>query len=383
MMWSLLWLLLPVAALSGWWIGKRQSAKTGGSDKALAQGYFQGLNFLLNEEPDRALEVFIRLVELDEDTVETHLALGYLFRRRGEVDRAIRIHQNLIARPSLGGDQRSNAILELGRDYLSAGLFDRAESLFKQALGSPAYRGEALRHLLDVYQQEKEWEAAITTARRLQGLGGDRLGALMAQFACELADLKISNNGERGEVRQLVKRAYGFDSQCVRASLLLGDVEQQEGRWRAAIKAYQRVELQDVDYIPEVIPRLEYCFQALGQSSRFKNELMRLLKRYPGVSVILKLTDVIAETDGNADAAAFLAAQLKNRPSVRALSRLLTLTSAEENLPSLKSVLMTLDDKALPYRCQKCGFEARQLHWLCPGCRTWATIKPLRGVQGE
>lgn len=382
-MWNLFWLLLPVAAFSGWWLGRRRVIHSGADDKAIARGYFQGLNYLINEEPDRAVEVFVRLVELDEDTVETHLALGYLFRRRGEVDRAIRIHQNLIARPSLGGDQRSHAILELGRDYFAAGLFDRAESLFKQALGSPAHREAALRHLLDVYQQEKEWEAAITTARRLQGLSGDRFGPLMAQFSCELAVRERTTHLALGETRHLIKRAFAFDGQCVRASILLGDIERQQGRWRAAIKAYQRVESQDPEYIPEVLGPMEACYQALGQRIQFKAQLQRLVKRYPGASVILRLTDVIAADSGKAEAVVFLSAQLKNRPSVRGLSRLLTLTSADTDLPALEEVLMGVD-KAQPfYRCLECGFDAQQLYWLCPSCRTWARIKPIRGIQGE
>lgn len=374
-MWYLLWLLLPVAALSGWWIGRKQQSRAQSGNQGLSRGYFQGLNFLLNEQPDRAIDVFIRLVELDEDTVETHFALGYLFRRRGEVDRAIRIHQNLIARPSLNGDLRSNAILELGRDYLAAGLLDRAESLFKQAMGAPACRAEALRHLLDVYQQEKEWESAITTARRLQGLGGERLGSLMAHFACELAELKLAENAETGEVRQLIKRAFGFDSQSVRASLLLGDLEQQEGRWRAAIKAYQRVEAQDPDFIPEVIDRLEACYQAIGDDQGYKEALYRLMKRYTGVEVVLKLTDLIALSDGKEAAAAFLTAHVAHHhPSVRALSRLLALTNER---------WVDWEDKGVCYRCRECGFEARQLHWLCPSCRSWSTVKPLLGVHGE
>lgn len=382
-MWNLFWLLLPVAAFSGWWLGRRRAAHLDPDNKAIAQGYFKGLNYLINEEPDRAVEVFVRLVELDEDTVETHLALGYLFRRRGEVDRAIRIHQNLIARPSLSGDLRSHAIIELGRDYLAAGLFDRAESLFKQALGSPGYREAALRHLLDVYQQEKEWEAAITTARRLQGLSGDRFGPLMGQFACELAERAWLTDLAPGEARQQIKRAFGFDSQCVRASILLGDIERQEGRWRAAIKAYQRVELQDPEYIPEVVARLESSYQALGQQDQFKTELHRLVKRHPSASLILRLTDAIAEESGNAEAAYFLSTQLKNRPSVRGLSRLLTLTSAETDLPALEEVLIGVDEAQASFRCRECGFEAQQLHWLCPSCRSWAKIKPIRGIQGE
>ena len=387
---QLLWLLLPLAALSGWWIGRRGGRR---SAKPVAPSgeYFQGLNYLLNEQPDRAIEVFTRMVELDEDTVETHLTLGNLFRRRGEADRAVRIHQNLMARPSLAPEQRAAALVELARDYQAAGLLDRAEALFVEALEFSEHRPAALRALLDIYQQEKEWEKAINTARTLQRETRAACGPMMAQFACEQAEQGMREHADPGRIRQYLRRAFGYDRQCVRAALLQSDLEQAEGRWRAAIKAAQRVESQDVDYIPEVLPRLEACYQAIGQPLQFRAELERLLTRYPGVSVVMKLAEVIEAADGRKAAIEFLAEQLRERPSVRGLDRLISLNISDEDtdrrrqrdLRVLRELFAALLGDTLPYRCVDCGFEARQIHWQCPGCRAWATIKPRRGLSGE
>ena len=390
-MWYLLWLLLPLAALSGWWVGHRSAKGVARRQRTLPRDYFQGLNSLLNEQPDRAIEVFTRMVELDEDTVETHLTLGNLFRRRGEADRAVRIHQNLIARPSLAQEQRAAALLELARDYLAAGLLDRAETLFLEALEFSEYRTTALQSLLDIYQQEREWESAIEIAQRLQRISAGDYGPQMAQFACEQAEQMIRDHGDSGEIRQTIRRALGYDRGCVRASLMKCDVEQQENRWRAAIKACQRVESQDVDYIPEVLPRLEACYQATGDQGRFMAELYRLLNRYAGVSVIMKLSECIESRDGRKAAVEFLATQLRERPSVRGLDRLIELNISgddedrrrQRDLKVLRELFQALLGDRLPYRCVKCGFEARQLHWQCPGCRSWSSIKPRRGLEGE
>ena len=155
---DLLWLLLPLAAASGWLAARFEYRRNAAKQLDLPSAYFQGLNFLLNEQPDKAIEIFIRVLEVNSDTVETHLALGNLFRRRGEVERAIRVHQNLIARPTLGKEQRSQALLEPGQDYFKAGLFDRAENLFLELAEIRAHSEQALALLRHIYQQEKEWE---------------------------------------------------------------------------------------------------------------------------------------------------------------------------------------------------------------------------------
>jgi len=168
---NLLWLLLPVAAASGWWVARHTELVSQARKKSsLTSDYFKGLNYLVNEQPDKAIEVFIRVVEVDSETIETHLALGSLFRRRGEVDRAIRIHQNLIARPSLNREQRTQALLELGQDYMNAGLLDRAESLFLELVELDAHTVRALQLLADIYEQEKDWQACLDIVEQLSPL---------------------------------------------------------------------------------------------------------------------------------------------------------------------------------------------------------------------
>lgn len=389
-MWQLLWLLLPLAAASGWWIGRRSGGASGVAGQ-LPADYFQGLNYLLNEQPDRAIEVFTRMAEGDTETVETHLTLGNLFRRRGEADRAVRIHQNLIARPSLAPEQRAAGLIELGRDYLAAGLLDRAEALFLEAMEFPAFRTAALQSLLDIYQQEREWESAIDIAQRLQRADGRPLHAQMAQFACEQAERLRRQHADPAEIRQVLRRATHMDRGCVRASLLKSDLEQAEGRWRASIKACQRVRTQDPDYLPETLPRLRTAYQALNERAAFRLELGRLLDSHPTVSVIIALSEVIEQDDGRDTAVEFLAAQLRTRPSVRGLNRLIELNidvndpdrRRQRDLHVLRELFRALLSERLPYRCIECGFEGRQLHWQCPGCRAWASIKPRRGLEGE
>jgi len=208
---NLLWLLLPVAALSGWWIGWRtRNSKIKHTSKLLHPEYFKGLNFVLNEQPDKAIEVFIRMLEVDSETVETHLALGNLFRRRGEVDRAIRIHQNLIARPTLSREQRTHAVLELGMDYMRSGLLDRAEGLFLELIDSGSHLNQAYTELLEVYQQEKDWERAINIARKLEAVSVDSSSSIIAQFYCEGADAALKEGNVR-VVKEQLRRAMRFD----------------------------------------------------------------------------------------------------------------------------------------------------------------------------
>src|SRR5713101_7419737 len=187
---DLLWLLLPLAAGSGWLVA-RFDQKRHAAARDLPSAYFKGLNFLLNEQPDKAIEIFIQVLEVNSETVETHLALGNLFRRRGEVERAIRIHQNLIARPTLDREQRTYALLELAQDYFKAGLFDRAENLFLELAEIRAHSEQALRLLLSIYQQEKEWDKAIQTGRRLARVAGKSMDGVIAQYYCEQAEQAV------------------------------------------------------------------------------------------------------------------------------------------------------------------------------------------------
>jgi lipopolysaccharide biosynthesis regulator YciM len=385
-----LWLLLPLAAGSGWLVGrygKRRRESVAAADD-LRSNYFKGINYLLNEQPDKAIEAFIKVLEVDSETVETHLALGNLYRRRGEVDRAIRIHQNLIARPNLESEQRSEALLELGHDYLSAGLLDRAENLLQELADGGDYRVQALRQLIDIYEQEKDWNKAIARAHLLEKVTGNHLGPVIAHYQCELAE-RFREATEVDAALEMVKKALATDDRCVRASILEGDILTDLDEHERAIRAYQRVEEQDADYVPETIERMQFSYRALDRPQDMDEYLNGLMERYGWITPMLALADLKHSREGAPEAIAFISEQLRRRTSVRGLDRLLELEleQADAEKGAHVSILKDLTGELLSdrpkYKCLHCGFPARLLHWQCPSCKHWNTIKPIQGVEGE
>ena len=280
----LLFLLLPVAAASGWFVARRRGERQRGAQIGkLSRTYFKGVNFLLNEQPDKAIEVFLELAEVDKNTVETHFALGNLFRRRGEVDRAIRVHQNLIARPTLTDEQRTQAVLELGEDFMRAGLLDRAETLFADLVKANTSAPAALRHLISIYQQERDWTKAIEHARRYETATGEPMGKLIAQFQCELAEAARSH-GDIPAARAFLAQAYRDDTHCIRAGIVEGNIELAAGNDQAAIRALERVARHDVEYLPEFLKPLLSAYERRGERARARAFLAEMIERYPGVS---------------------------------------------------------------------------------------------------
>ena len=390
---EMLWLLLPVAAGTGWWAAQSATRRTtrkrdrGG----LRSDYFQGINYLLNEQPDKAIEVFIKLIEVDSETVETHLALGNLYRRRGDVDRAIRIHQNLVARESLSVAQRTEALLELGQDYLSAGLLDRAEDLFGELAEDDGYRVQALRQLIDIYEQEKDWLKAIASARKLEMATGNQLGWIVAHYCCEQAS-RHCREGDLERAFKHVQQARNVHAACVRASLLEADIHAERGEHERAIRSLQRVEEQDPDFLPETVGRLRRSFHALGRVEALDDYLSRLLKRYGWTTLTLALADIRREAGGRRAAIRFITGQLRRRASVRGLDRLIDLEIEDrceddggtvEHLEILKGLTAELLFERPLYKCRHCGFPAKSLHWQCPSCKHWTSIRPIQGVEGE
>lgn len=385
---TLIW-LLPVCAIISWWLG-RLSVKQNNSGglRQLHPEYFKGLNFVLNEQPDKAIEVFIKMLEVDSETVETHLALGNLFRRRGEVDRAIRIHQNLIARPTLSREERAIALLELGMDYMRSGLFDRAESLFKELVESGTHSIQPYSELLDIYQQEKDWDNAIITARRLEYNSGEKMNTMIAQFYCEKAERLYADGEETGALDNLHK-AISIDPGCARASLLEATILQQKKKYKQAIKVYKRVEKQDPEYLPEVINPMHICYKNLDNLDEFMKYLNGLIEKYGGITAIMMLAELIAEKHGKEEAINFMTTELKKRPTVRGVDHLIkyVLTQSEgtsrDSLISIKELTAKLLRNRSAYKCFKCGFDAKTLHWYCPSCKNWNTTKPVHGLEGE
>ena len=384
---NIFWLLLPVAALSGWWIGRLNQEKER-SPKNIHPEYFKGLNFVLNEQPDKAIEVFIRMTEVDSETVETHLALGNLFRRRGEVDRAIRVHQNLIARPTLNQDQRAHALVELGMDYMRSGLLDRAEKLFLELVNLGLYLNEAYSHLLEIYQQEKDWENAISVAKKNEIISGENFSPIIAQFYCEIAENDL-NIGKINNAKEKIDDAISFNSKCVRASILEARIFQLKGKIDYAIKSYKRLELQDSTYITEAISPLYDCYKEKGNINEFIKYLRELVKKYSNIDTLLTLTELIAEYESEDVAINFIFQELRNRPTVQGVDKLVeyTLNKSEgvtyDYLSAIKQLTAKLIEKKPTYKCSNCGFDAKMLHWQCPGCKHWESIQPIFGVSGE
>jgi len=386
---SLLFFLLPVAAFSGWMLGRRGGERTSGARVSeLSTSYFRGLNYLLNEQQDKAIEVFLKLAEINRDTVETHLALGNLFRRRGEVDRAIRVHQHLIARPNLSQEEKTVALLELGEDYMRAGLLDRAETLFTDLVAMDALAPSALKHLISIYQHERDWDKAIDHARRLEKAIGESQGSTIAQFYCELAE-QARAQGARDDARARVADAFAAEADCVRASMIEGHIESSAGHLDAAIRAFERVAEQDVDYVPEILSPLLDCYARAQRMQRAEEFLLDITERYQGVSPVLALAKLYATTRGEVAAVEFLNRILRQRPSVRALMALIDVNlhtasgDARENFLILRDLTRNLVEGKAMYRCNRCGFGAKAHHWQCPSCKTWGSVRPIHGVVGE
>jgi lipopolysaccharide assembly protein B len=380
--WFWFFLLLPVAALSGWVIGRRGGERHSDTQVSrLSTTYFRGLNYLLNEQPDKAIELFLHIAELDKDTFETQVALGHLFRRRGEVDRAIRLHQGLVQRPDLNDAQKVQALLALGEDYMRSGLLDRAETVFSDLAKIDQRAPQALKHLIGIYQAERDWPKAIENATRYEAATGEPMGKLVGQFECELAD-RLRAAGDLEGARAAIARAYAADSKSVRAGMIEGRVELEAGNDAAAIRAFERAARHDTDFLPELLPSLLAAYERVGDGPGARSFLTEMSEHYRGVAPVLALTQLVEAEEGVPAARAYLAQQLKDRPSVRGEAALIDLTlqegaGHEATLQELRHITDQLLVRNPSYRCNRCGFGARSHHWQCPSCKEWGTIKPL------
>ncbi|MDY6941894.1 MAG: lipopolysaccharide assembly protein LapB [Pseudomonadota bacterium] len=383
-----LFLLLPVAALSGWMIARRHGRSETEPSHRLASDYLEGMNYLINEQQDKAIEVFIRLAEVDNDTVDTHMALGTLFRRRGEVERAIRIHQNLIARPTLRGQYRDRALFELAQDYLKAGLLDRAEALLLELTEGRPKSDDALRLLLQIYEQERDWTQAVEIARSLKDADREQTQQLIAQYCCELAESAISA-GEVQRAERLLRQALSADRHCVRVSMLRGRVAADRGDFRQAIRHYKAVLDQDVRFSGEIVETVRQCYGRLGDfrgETRFIQELADKIRPIKPAGAVSSFDARFADpSELKSDFARFVA----NKPDVEGLAgfvdswRKRGVDDDEELVRLVHEGLIGIVEQRDHFKCQNCGFSGRTLHWQCPSCKQWNTVIPTQAyLQG-
>jgi lipopolysaccharide assembly protein B len=377
------WLLgIPVFFGLGWIAARVDINQLVSESRTLPRGYFKGLNFLLNEQPDKAIDAFIDIVKLDPESVDLHFALGNLFRRRGETERAIRVHQNLLARPDLPTDDKAHARYELGQDYLKAGLLDRAEETF-HLLSDSQYGAQAGRALLEIYQREKEWARAIKAAETLQASGAGGRQKEIAQFYCELAEDELVHTNPEAAM-QMLEKALATDRNSVRANILLGDVYLAKGDVEAALLAWRRVEHQSVPHAALVAQRLLDGYQAVGRMQEGLNLLRSYLVEAPSIDLLDVIFKAVLELDGVEAANQLVTDELRRTPTLLGLDKFLEarmMTASQEVQPELaivKTLVHSYTQKLARYQCTQCGFKARQFYWHCPGCSHWETYPPRR-----
>lgn len=393
-----LWQFLLVfsAIGSGWLLGRFASGVPPFSERRASayRQYYRGLNYLLNDRADEAVDAFLKSLDVTVETFETHLALGGLMRRKGDVEGAIRVHENLLARPNLPPQQLQQARLELARDFIGAGLYDRAEQLLQELLQHSAeLRPVCLRHLIEIYQAEREWAKAIETANRLlpkrslilhHGEPDPQLEAAIAQFHCEIAQRQMEKGDYDGATMHL-KAARAREKHCARAWMLQSEVDFRAGRHDDAVIGLQHLLTHSPGMIAEVLDKLRAAADSAGRRADLLKFLRECLQRYPSTRIAQAISEEMRDQSGEQTADEFLVEQVRERPTLRGL--LVLLHKNADNL-AISTALLTeilekvADSKPL-YQCINCGFSGRQLHWNCPRCKQWSTVQPIRGVEGD
>jgi len=383
------WLLLTIAVATGWAVGRfgnggRRSRKTIADEDSVRDR----LQFLFTNYSDQAVENFVQSLAVNKDTVSLHLSIGSHFRLKGETDRAILIHQNLLARPELPSRYSPQVTLELAKDYLNAGLLDRAEALLHELMGDREYGRKAAQQLIEVYQQEKEWGKAAGVARTLtRGDSDPAMFKVLAHITCEQAEEAFAID-DRWGVQKLCREALEYDESCVRATLIMMRLHIRQGNYREAANLSFKVYDQNPEFGPEAIDRLMKLEHEHGDVGRLVKKLRKLYGSYPSTSLLLALVESVEHSSGRPAAIDLLRQELEIRPSVRGLLCLVEMAGYEKGMTTDEGRLVSrighliLLNRPI-YRCVSCGFSGQQLHWLCPSCKQWETVRPIQGVEAE
>ena len=380
------WLLaLPVFFGMGWAAARVDLKSLLSESRALPSSYFRGLNFLLNEQPDKAIESFLQVAKENPQTVELQFALGSLFRRRGEVDRAIRMHQDLVNREDLPAEQRREASLELAQDYFKAGLLDHAEEvLARMAEADPS--PEVHRQLLDIYIQEKDWAKAIGAAKKLEASAKRNYQREIANYYCELA-ITEHVHAREAEAQAYLGQALEANRKCVRANLLKGEWLARAGRHRDAIEAWKAIESQDPAYFGLAAEGMVESYKALGEPGEGLMLLRGLQHRYPGLDLLNVVYQATAEHEGDDAAWRLVRDEVRRNPTLVGLDRLIdaelvrAAPERRQDLQLMKNLVHSHAQALAVYLCSNCGFKARQFFWQCPACGGWETFAPRRTAE--
>ncbi len=377
-------ILLPAAAASGWLAARAASFRRTERDH-LSSVYLRGINFLINDQHDKAIEMFLGMLEADSETIEIHLALGSLFRRRGEIARATRIHENLIVRNDLTGEQRMQALFELGQDYYVAGLFDRAERFFGDLKRDSKHREPALEYLRCIYEQEKEWGSCIDVTRTLNRISSQGYHSILSQYHCELAEVAITE-GRYEEAEKYIEDAIKIDRNCIRAILQSGRLKVIHGDHQSAVDTWRMIEHKQPQYVSEIVGLVTASYRTLGRSEELEEFLRMNAELINDAQLAIAYVDALESRQGREPAERFLTDWIRRNPSLQSLHRLILLklrgnahdSSNQQDFQLLEKMIGRAIEADIRYECQRCGFTVRNLHWQCPGCRSWNTIQCIK-----
>ena len=344
--------------------------------RRLHADYLTGLDYLVSEQPDRALDTFLKLMDANADTLETHFALGTLYRRRGEVERAIRIHRNLLSREGLAAEHREQALLALAQDYLRAGLLDRAERLFQQVCEVSRLRATALDALRGIYERQHEWAQALGTYRQLASINAAPPRTVAAHYLCELATLAL-DQGDPGNSRHLLRLARSEAGPFARAAVLRAQIAERDGQPALAAGLLRWAMTEAPRLLEDELPHLLRLVGAQARDTVLGELVARAQARETGELKRLVFAALAARIASSEPLRAAVERVFNEDPALQSVWQAAS-PAPFERITAEIGALLAMAEK---YRCAECGFAARKFQWQCPGCHSWDSFEAYATVK--
>lgn len=387
---ELLFLLLPVAMAYGWFMGRnsiKQNQQIAKQDLSIK--YSTGLNYLLSNQQDKAIDSLLDALKVEDDSVEAHFAMANLFRKRGELDRALKVHEHLVRLNHLSTKDKQQAVFELGKDFLSAGLYDRAETMFIKLLKSKDYGLKSLTYLLKIFQSTKDWQQGIDLQKLIVKYNDKRSLHTLANFYCELATTAFEKD-QFIEVIELLEQALLLDPNSCRANWLMAKIYENHQQCELATKCYQAIYHQDNEFFPDVIDPMLACYTRLDALDEFYAFIKKVYDETASSSALICYLSHVEQKHGKKKALEFILSALKRRPTIRGFEHFVNMQMtpsdtevSNTSLDLIKELISEYLKLKHRYSCRTCGFDSSTHYWSCPSCHEWEQLKPVRGLEGE
>jgi lipopolysaccharide biosynthesis regulator YciM len=377
------WLLMAGTLAAGWGVTSWRAEVRRKRRHRRRARYLEGVRFLLDDKPDRALEVFLSLADLDDETVDTHFALGSLYRRRGEVERAIRVHQHIVERSSLNETHRDAALMELARDYYRAGLYDRAEKLFLELADRGRDPAQALTHLVRIYEIQHEWQQAAATHERLRAVGVPEQPAAISHYYCEMAEAAVAEQ-DFDKALEHLRSASHEHNDFGRAAILRGDIARRQGDPALALQQYRRVVRRDFHLLALVLPRLAEASRQAGEPQQFDATLEELIRQGAGNHAEIAYAAIVSGYYDDPLILDCVREMLAIDSDLRDMAAAFLPVGAEPTRDQLRAIAGALRNVVLRharYKCSQCGLDSSAFLWHCPGCHSWDSLRGVAALE--